>query len=236
MRTAPFDLEKALAGHPLVTRNGIKVNTFKDDKDGSYYPYTASIDNFNNSYTSKGEYILDEESEHDLLLLLPDEPEQPAKKTVHDYLRELPEPYRSQALEVVDKQIITKEVDSMADAIAWFQVWGNTPQKGRYWNTVHEHYINGTPLPEPWRQEQAKQVKSMPDSVNHPPYYNRGSIEVRDFIQDQELNNCRGNAIKYICRAGFKGDTIHHEIEDLEKAKNNIQAEIDYLKRKHKLN
>ena len=64
------------------------------------------------------------------------------------------------------------------------------------------------------------------DSVNHPSHYTRGKIEVIDFIADQKLNVNRGNAIKYICRAGFKGD----EIEDLEKAIVYLQHEIKVLK------
>ena len=47
-----------------------------------------------------------------------------------------------------------------------------------------------------------------------PSHYTRGSINVWDFIRDQQLGFHRGNAIKYICRAGHKDN----EIEDLEKA------------------
>ena len=35
-----------------------------------------------------------------------------------------------------------------------------------------------------------------------PSYYQRGTIQVWDFIRDQKLNFHLGNAIKYICRAG----------------------------------
>ena len=64
------------------------------------------------------------------------------------------------------------------------------------------------------------------DSVNHPAHYNRGKIEVADFIYDQQLNFNRGNAIKYICRAGFKGDMV----EDLEKAIWYLNHELKMLK------
>ena len=40
--------------------------------------------------------------------------------------------------------------------------------------------------------------------ANSPPHYTRGSIEVWDFVRDQNLNYFLGNAIKYICRAGYK--------------------------------
>jgi hypothetical protein len=58
-----------------------------------------------------------------------------------------------------------------------------------------------------------------------PRYYNRGSIEVWDFIRDQELNYHLGNAIKYICRAGHKDDAI----DDLNKAIHYLTNERDYL-------
>ena len=46
MKTAPFDLEKAIKGHPLVTRNGYKVSSFVYFKElsGFYdYPCIAII-------------------------------------------------------------------------------------------------------------------------------------------------------------------------------------------------
>ena len=58
-----------------------------------------------------------------------------------------------------------------------------------------------------------------------PQYYNRGSIEVWDFIRDQGLNYHLGNAIKYICRAGHKDDAI----SDLNKAIHYLTNERDYL-------
>tara|TARA_R100000458_G_C8080578_1_gene115550 strand:+ start:105 stop:371 length:267 start_codon:yes stop_codon:yes gene_type:complete len=49
-----------------------------------------------------------------------------------------------------------------------------------------------------------------------PNHYQQGKIEVWDFISDQNLDYFLGNAIKYICRAGFKkGET---RVDDLTKA------------------
>jgi len=62
--------------------------------------------------------------------------------------------------------------------------------------------------------------------VNHPSHYTRGYIEVWDFIRDQGLNYFRGNAIKYICRAGFKSP--HTEIEDLKKAIHYLENELQH--------
>ena len=50
----------------------------------------------------------------------------------------------------------------------------------------------------------------------NPHYYTRGSIEVWDFVRDQDLNYHLGNAIKYICRAGHKPSAS--KADDLKKA------------------
>lgn len=53
------------------------------------------------------------------------------------------------------------------------------------------------------------------DVINHPSHYIRDKIEVIDFIEDQQLPYHLGNVIKYIARAGYKGD----KLEDLKKAR-----------------
>jgi len=62
--------------------------------------------------------------------------------------------------------------------------------------------------------------------VNHPPHYNRGKIEVIDFIEDQELNFSLGNALKYLCRAGAKPGV--EALEDLRKARWYLEREIAF--------
>lgn len=57
-----------------------------------------------------------------------------------------------------------------------------------------------------------------------PSYYRRGNVEVWEFIRDQGLNYHLGNAIKYICRAGFKDS----KVDDLKKAIHYLQNELDY--------
>lgn len=66
------------------------------------------------------------------------------------------------------------------------------------------------------------------DEVNRPKHYCDGKIEVIDFIEDKQLNFCRGNAVKYIARAGKKNKST--EIQDLEKAVWYLQHEIKTLK------
>lgn len=62
---------------------------------------------------------------------------------------------------------------------------------------------------------QAIAVPKKEDVINHPSHYTRGKIEVIDFIEDQQLPYHLGNVIKYIARAGYKGD----KLEDLKKAR-----------------
>ena len=57
-----------------------------------------------------------------------------------------------------------------------------------------------------------------------PKYYRRGSIQVWDFVRDQELNFHLGNVIKYVCRAGHKYD----DLDDLEKAIHYLQNEVEF--------
>lgn len=61
-------------------------------------------------------------------------------------------------------------------------------------------------------------------SDHGPSYYRRGGIQVWDFIRDQGLNFHLGNAIKYICRAGYKTDS---KVEDLKKAIHYLQNELE---------
>ena len=62
------------------------------------------------------------------------------------------------------------------------------------------------------------------DPVNHPSHYNKGKIEVWDFVADQKLNFDLGSAIKYICRAGEKDPT--KRTQDLKKAIEFVKHEI----------
>jgi hypothetical protein len=61
-------------------------------------------------------------------------------------------------------------------------------------------------------------------NITGPSYYKRGQIQVWDFIRDQGLNFHLGNAIKYVCRAGYKEDRI----ADLTKAIHYLQNELEH--------
>ena len=69
----------------------------------------------------------------------------------------------------------------------------------------------------------------MANSVNHPEHYNVGGVEVITAITAwgfaEGFNH--GNAIKYIVRAGRKGEAT--EVEDLRKAIRYLEFEIERL-------
>jgi len=71
-----------------------------------------------------------------------------------------------------------------------------------------------------------------PEQVNHPSHYNFGSIEVINVIEDWRLGFALGNAVKYIARAGHKGDAV----TDLEKAAWYLEREIERLKGEAEIN
>lgn len=87
-----------------------------------------------------------------------------------------------------------------------------------YWSSLNPHdYIELVDAP----------LEPKPDAVTRPQHYNQGKIEVIEFIEDKKLNYHKGNAIKYISRAGIKNKD--KEIEDLRKAIWYLQREIEQL-------
>lgn len=55
------------------------------------------------------------------------------------------------------------------------------------------------------------------DNVNHPAHYNQHPSGVEAITITQHYGFCVGNAMKYLWRAGLKGDRAA-QIEDLKKA------------------
>lgn len=65
------------------------------------------------------------------------------------------------------------------------------------------------------------------DVVKHPAHYCFSKFEPKDVIRAWGLNFNLGSAVKYIARAGRKGD----KVEDLKKAKQFLEFEIEALER-----
>lgn len=68
------------------------------------------------------------------------------------------------------------------------------------------------------------------DVIRHPNHYCYSKYEPKDVIRDWGLNFNLGSAVKYIARAGRKDDII----QDLKKAKQFIEFEIEALEEERK--
>jgi hypothetical protein len=65
------------------------------------------------------------------------------------------------------------------------------------------------------------------DPIDHPPHYNQNGVEVINVVEAFALNFNRGNALKYLLRAGKKPGA--NELVDLQKSRWFITREIDLL-------
>lgn len=63
----------------------------------------------------------------------------------------------------------------------------------------------------------------MKDNINHPSHYQGNGLEVIQVIKAFDLNFNLGNAVKYILRAGKKGERE----EDLKKAIWYLNKEVE---------
>jgi hypothetical protein len=75
-------------------------------------------------------------------------------KTIREWLEELPEPYRTQALEAAG-DICTypnAKAETLSGTVAGWICWPDTPQGWDYWEQVHKWCLNPqeNDLPPPW--------------------------------------------------------------------------------------
>ena len=71
------------------------------------------------------------------------------------------------------------------------------------------------------------EIISYKEETKKPKHYKTDSIDVIDFCKIYDLNFNAGNIVKYICRAGKKGDRL----EDLYKAKDYLEREIKHYEK-----
>lgn len=67
------------------------------------------------------------------------------------------------------------------------------------------------------------------DAVNHPSHYTQYPVEVIELTRHMPFN--RGNAVKYVARAGYKGGP-EKELEDIDKAIWYLKDERELVKKK----
>lgn len=87
---------------------------------------------------------------------------------------------------------------------------------------------SGTSIPS-GKSETTPPTKNSSKTVTKydPSHYKRGTIQVWDFIVDQQLDFLAGNIIKYICRAGHKNQET--ELDDWLKVKAYVERKIQSL-------
>lgn len=122
----------------------------------------------------------------------------------------MPEPYRSLAISNI--QLHKKDMVyynllwALGDAF-W---WKDTDEGNDYWSDLHDRVLDG--------EFDKQQTTIEPDHYGGQdnPY------EAIKVIKAHDLNFCLGNVIKYVLRAGKKGDRK----EDLMKAMKYLEMEI----------
>lgn len=70
----------------------------------------------------------------------------------------------------------------------------------------------------------------MSDMVNHPPHYTSHPSGIECIEITQHLDFCIGNAIKYLWRAGLKGEA---KVEDMKKAIWYINRKIELVEKEN---
>ena len=75
--------------------------------------------------------------------------------------------------------------------------------------------VSGDPMP-------GGRAEATHDPIDHPSHYTFGRIEVIDAIEAWQLGFHLGNVVKYVARAGRKGDRLR----DLQKARWYLDREI----------
>lgn len=63
--------------------------------------------------------------------------------------------------------------------------------------------------------------------VNEPNHYERNGYSVMNIINAFSLSFTAGNVVKYICRYKYKHDTKEKQLQDLEKARRNLDILIE---------
>jgi hypothetical protein len=98
----------------------------------------------------------------------------------------------------------------------------------KQWFTEDPWADSGTSTPS-GESETTQPTKSSSKTVTKydPSHYKRGSIQVWDFIVDQQLDYLAGNCVKYICRAGHKDH--ESELDDWLKVKAYVERKIQQL-------
>lgn len=148
-------------------------------------------------------------------------PVEPKKRPIEDWLGELPEPYRAQALEARKGwPSRSTKATSLSNAIMNGFLWARTPQNDKYWSNVYWWVKDPTnnALPAPW----SPPAKDAPE----------GAQDYRDALIT-EYHLSVGKITKSIAEMSDKLDQIQRDI-DLLKSGSSFMQELDRVKEQPK--
>ena len=119
--------------------------------------------------------------------------------------------------------------DCKDDALFYFP-WKETKEGYVFWSNVNGGIITELSEEEScsWYNDTVEDRKESYTNGTTPNYYTGKykGIKAIDVIHDFELSHCKASALEYILRSGKKDD----EIQDLTKAINHLQMQIEFLK------
>ena len=133
----------------------------------------------------------------------------------------------------------SKNCTNLPDSIFNIWNWDLTSEGVEFWNRCYDAAYDGTPWPvypskakqesDGWTQAEIDRAAFKSDAVAHPSHYTSHPSGVECITITKHMNFCRGNAVKYLWRAGQKGDSIDKEIEDIAKAEEYCRIEKERL-------
>lgn len=179
-----------------------------------------------------------------------DETQKPT--TVRGWLETIPDPAIREAA-IRQCALPYKTCYVLCDAIASMRDWAHTEEGVDFWDNCYfaaKHNDSWPTYPpkekqvnDGWTDEEIEKAafktkewtdipqvvtkRNTDDSVTHPKHYTSHPSGIECIQVTEHMNFCRGNAVKYVWRAGEKGD----EIEDLKKARWYLDREIARLEK-----
>jgi hypothetical protein len=158
--------------------------------------------------------------------------------TVRGWLETIPDPAIREAA-ILQCEEWSKNCTNLPASILKIWNWDLTSEGVEFWNRCYDAAYDGTPWPgypskakqesDGWTQDEIDKAALKPDAVSHPSHYTSHPSGVECITITKHMNFCRGNAVKYLWRAGRKGDSLDKEIEDIAKAEEYCRIEKERL-------
>lgn len=174
--------------------------------------------------------------------------------TVRGWLETIPDPAIREAA-IRQCALPYKTCYVLCDAMASMRDWAHTEEGVDFWDNCYfaaKHNDSWPTYPpkekqvkDGWTDKEIEKAafktkewtdipqvvtkRNTDDSVTHPKHYTSHPSGIECIQVTEHMNFCRGNAVKYIWRAGQKGNSIDKEIEDIAKAEEYCRIEKERM-------